>query len=58
LSGRAIASSQGLSRKSITVVLDAAEAAKIGWDEVGELEDAQVYSRLRPGRGEHESLFA
>ena len=58
LSGRAIAASQGMSRKSITAVLDAAEAAGIGWDEVAELEDEQVYAKLFPGRGEHESVFA
>src|SRR5699024_7122019 len=58
LSGRAIAASQGMSRKSIAAVLDAAEAAGIGWDEEAELEDEQVYAKLFPGRGEHESVFA
>ncbi|WP_182357227.1 IS21 family transposase [Tomitella gaofuii] len=58
LSGRAIASSQGMSRKSVKDVFEAADAAGIGWDEVAELADEQVYSRLFPGRGEHESVFA
>lgn len=58
LSGRAIASSQGMSRKSVTAVLEAASALGVGWDEVKDLEDGQVYARLFPGRGEHESVFA
>lgn len=58
LSGRAIASSQGVSRKSITAVLEAADAAGIGWDDVAERADAEVYELLFPGRGEHQSVFA
>lgn len=58
LSGRAISASQGMSRKSIAAVLDAADTVGIGWDEVAELEDEQVYVKLFPGRGEHESMFA
>lgn len=58
LSGRAIASSQGMSRKSVTAVFEAADGAGIGWDEVAGLADEQVYARLFPGRGEHESVFA
>ena len=36
LSGRAIAASQGMSRKSITAVLEAADAASVGWDDVAD----------------------
>nr|WP_256378845.1 IS21 family transposase [Dietzia sp. UCD-THP] len=58
LSGRAIAASQGMSRKSIAAVLEAADATETSWDDVAELSDEQVYARLFPGRGEHESVFA
>lgn len=42
LSGRAIAASQGMSRKSITAVLEAADAAGVGWDDVADLAEGQV----------------
>ena len=58
LSGRAIATSQAMSRKSITAVLDAADAAGVGWDDVADLGEGEVYALLFPGRGEHESVFA
>ena len=58
LSGRAIAGSQGMSRKSVTAVLDAADRAGIGWDEIAERSEGEVYALLFPGRGEHESVFA
>jgi transposase len=58
LSGRAIAASQGMSRKSITAVLEAADAAGIQWDDVAEKPEGEVYSLLFPGRGEHQSVFA
>ncbi|MDE8671057.1 IS21 family transposase [Pseudarthrobacter sp. H3Y2-7] len=58
LSGRAIAASQGMSRKSITAVLEAADAAGVVWDEIAESTDREVYARLFPGRGEHQSVFA
>ena len=58
LSGRAIAATQGMSRKSITAVLEAADATGTTWDDVVDLADGEVYSRLFPGRGEHESVFA
>ncbi|WP_343908758.1 IS21 family transposase, partial [Brachybacterium fresconis] len=58
LSGRAIAASQGMSRKSITAVLEAADAAEISWDDVADFPDGEVYAWLFPGRGEHESVFA
>jgi transposase len=58
LSGRAIAASQGMSRKSITAVLEAADAAGVGWDEIKDRSDGEVYGLLFPGRGEHQSVFA
>ena len=47
-----------MSRKSVTAVLEAADALGIDWVEVKDLEDLAVYARLFPGRGEHESVFA
>src|SRR5699024_7081988 len=58
LSGRAIAASQGMSRKSVTAVLEAADGAGIGWDDVAEFSDGEVSGRWLPGRGEHQSVFA
>lgn len=58
LSGRAIAASQGMSRKSITAVLEAADAAGVVWDDIANSSEGEVYARLFPGRGEHQSVFA
>ncbi|WP_353710735.1 IS21 family transposase [Arthrobacter sp. K5] len=58
LSGRAIAASQGMSRKSITAVLEAADAAGVVWDDIADSSEGEVYARLFPGRGEHQSVFA
>ncbi|TPV47581.1 IS21 family transposase [Pseudarthrobacter phenanthrenivorans] len=58
LSGRAIAASQGMSRKSITAVLEAADAAGMAWDDIADSLEGEVYARLFPGRGEHQSVFA
>ena len=58
LSRRAIESAQGMSRHSIQSVLDAAERLGLGWDDVAEQSEAEVYSTLFPGRGVHESVFA
>ncbi|WOQ16961.1 IS21 family transposase [Raineyella sp. W15-4] len=58
LSGRAIATSQAMSRKSVTAVLEAADVAGVGWDEVADRSEGEVYGLLFPGRGEHESVFA
>lgn len=58
LSGRAIAAAQGMSRKSITAVFEAADATGTSWDDVVDLPEGEVYSRMFPGRGEHESVFA
>ena len=51
LSGRAIASSQGMPRKSITAVLEAADAADVSWDDVKDRDDGQVYELSFPRRG-------
>ena len=53
LSGRAIAASQAMSRKSVTAVLEAADAAGVSWDDVVERPEGEVYELLFPGRGEH-----
>lgn len=54
LSGRAIARSQGMSRRSVADVLYAAKAAGIGWDDVANRHE--VYALLFPGRGERGSV--
>ena len=38
-------------------VLDAADAAGGAWDEVAGQSEGELYARLFPGRGEHESVF-
>lgn len=58
LSGRAIAASQAMSRKSVTQVLEAADAAGLAWDDVKDRADGEVYGLLFPGRGDHHSVFA
>lgn len=58
LSGRAISSSQAMSRKSISAVLDAADLAGITWDQIKDLSEDEVYALVFPGRGEHHSVFA
>ncbi|MFC0291662.1 IS21 family transposase, partial [Brachybacterium muris] len=45
LSGRAISSSQGMSRKSVRAVFEAAAAAGIGWGDIADVADEQVYAR-------------
>ncbi|AMS05920.1 IS21 family transposase [Acidipropionibacterium acidipropionici] len=57
LSGRAIATSQGVARKSVAAVLEAADRLGVGWEDVAEREDGEVYALLFPGRGEHVSVF-
>ena len=57
LSGRAIARSQGMSRRSVADVLDAAKAAGSGWDDVANRPDDEVYALLFPGRGERGSVY-
>ena len=58
LSRRAVESAQGMSRHSIQAVLDAAELAGLGWADIAELSEAEVYSTLFPGRGVGENVFA
>ena len=57
MTGRAIAAAQGMSRKSVLAVFDAADQAGIGRDGIADRSDAEVYVLLFPGRGEHESVF-
>ncbi|SMX71138.1 hypothetical protein BAUR9175_01028, partial [Brevibacterium aurantiacum] len=47
-----------MSRKSVTQVLEAADAAGLGWDDVKDRADSEVYGLLFPGRGDHDSVFA
>ncbi len=56
-SGRQIAG-QGMSRTSVAAVLDAADREGVDYVDVADLDEAAVYSRLFPGRGEHESVHA
>ncbi len=58
LSRRAIESAHGTSRHSIQAVLDAADRLGLGWDDVAEMSEAEVYAVLFPGRGVRESVFA
>lgn len=57
LTGRQIAA-QGMSRTSVAAVIDAADRESIGWDDVAGLDEAEVYARLFPGRGEYVSVHA
>lgn len=56
-SGRQIAA-QGMSRHSVAAVIDAADREGLSWDDVAELDEQVVYTRLFPGRGEHVSVHA
>ena len=47
---------QGMSRRSVADVLYAAKAAGIGWDDVANRPDDEVYALLFPGRGERGSV--
>ena len=58
LSRRAIESAHGISRHSIQAVLEAADRLGLGWNEVAEMSEAEVYAALFPGRGVRESVFA
>ena len=49
---------QGMSRHSVVAVFDAADREGVDYDAVADLDDAEVYARLFPGRGEHESVHA
>lgn len=56
LSQRTIAASQRISRNSITAVYDAADTLDIDFDDIADMDDADVYALLFPGRGEHRSV--
>lgn len=58
LSRRAVECAYKISRHSIQAVLGAAQLAGLGWDDVTELSEAEVYAALFPGRGVRESAFA
>ncbi|WP_188043130.1 hypothetical protein [Changpingibacter yushuensis] len=58
LSGRAIAFSQGIARKSVALVVEAANTQDMGFDDVADMDDGAVYALLFPGRGEHQSVFS
>lgn len=49
---------QGMSRHSVIAVFDAADREGIDYRDVADVDDAEVYARLFPGRGEHESVHA
>ncbi|QOL32661.1 IS21 family transposase [Bifidobacterium eulemuris] len=57
LSGRAIARSQGVARRSVAETLDAATSAGVGWADVAGKTDDEVYALLFPGRGDRESVY-
>ena len=54
MTGHAIALAQGMSRKSVLAVFDAADKSAIGSDGHAGRNGAEVYALLFPGRGEHE----
>ena len=58
LSGRAIARSPGIARQSVSETPGAAKTAGVGWDDVADRPDDEVYALLFPGRGERESVYA
>lgn len=49
---------QGMSRHSVDAVIAAADREGVGFEDVIDVSEADVYARLFPGRGEHESVFA
>lgn len=57
MSGRAIASSPGISRNSLAEVLNSADFASRTWEELKDLNEEEAYQLLFPGRSEHESVF-
>jgi len=57
MTGRAIALTQGMSRKSVLAVFAAADNAGISGDDHVSHSDAELYALLFPGRGDHESVF-
>lgn len=57
LSRRQIAA-HGMSRHSVDAVITAADREGLTWDDVADSSESDVYARLFPGRGEHESVYA
>lgn len=57
LSGRAIARSQGISRRGVADALAAAERLGVSYADVAGKSDDEVYAMLFPGRNEHESVY-
>lgn len=57
MSGRAIASTQGISRNSVAEVLTEANATSRRSDELKDLNEEGIYQLLFPGRSERESVF-
>lgn len=58
LSGGVTSASHGMSRRSITAVLEAADAADVGWDDIADQSTDMAYALLFTGRGERRSVFA
>ncbi|MGH8987721.1 MAG: IS21 family transposase [Acidimicrobiales bacterium] len=58
LSGRAIAAGQGMSRRSVQAVLDAADRCGLSPNAAASMSEGDVYEALFPGRGVHESVFS
>ena len=48
---------QGMSRHSVAAVIAAADREGLTWEHVAELSEEEVYQRLFPGRGRHESVY-
>lgn len=57
LSGRAMARSPGIARQSVSGTPGAAKTAGVGWDDVADRPDDEVYALLFPGRGEREGVY-
>lgn len=48
---------QGMSRHSVTAVTQAAMRESLTWEIAAGMSDNDVYARLFPGRGDHESVY-
>lgn len=57
MSGRAISTSQGISRNSVAEVLEAVDRLELTWDDLKDKPEGEVYGLLFPGRGAHETVF-
>lgn len=49
---------QGMSRHSVAAVVQAAAREDLTWEAAAGMSDTEVYERLFPGRGDHESVYA